>query len=366
VIFVAAIAFGPLGPARHQSFDDGVVRARVIYRIAHDRDHDTGPAAASPSIAAGFLTLTVAGKTRTIDLASLFPIHETRIDFAEPILPNQGCGVGETLSRRDDYLAVQAIVAEKGCAAIAAFVDIRTGRPIEEVVLDHATTYRFDAKPGHFRGTRFVVREIERISLDAGSLDATGRPIRTWPFAIVHAADQRGAMHVFVFDTVPDVPNIPKSAMMDLPRIGSHVTVGDLVATSDPFGVVRFFAGERLIRLDDADETRFASRLASPSPVEERARRRQGWFLAADSDANSGHFDEAVSDFTTMLSYEDDRQLYAEESAFLAACEQMQARVRAGSMSEAAASATFQFRLSDEIGGSSRHPSLILRAERSR
>jgi hypothetical protein len=143
VILLAAITFGPLGPARHQSFDDGVVSARVTYRIAHDLNNDSGPAAASPSIAAGSLTLTVGDKTRTIRLSSLFPIHDTRIDFSES--PNQGCGVIETFAHRSYYLAVEAIVAEKGCAPIASFVDLDTGTVAENVILDHATSHRYDA-----------------------------------------------------------------------------------------------------------------------------------------------------------------------------------------------------------------------------
>ena len=344
MILIAAIAFGPLGPARHQSFDDGVVRARVTYQIAHDRDHDTGPDAASPSIAAGFLTLTVAGKTRRIGLASLFPIHETRIDFAEPsVRPYQGCGVGETLSRRGDYLAVQAIVAEKGCAAVAAFVDIDSGEPIESVVVDHASAYRYDARPAHFSGTALVVRKVDRLRLLAGALEPMVRPKSTWPFVIVHAVDVRGEMHAFAFDAHSRLPSIPDSAIADLPTIGSRVTVGDVVYGDDAFQAVRYLDGERLVRFGDTDEARYTSRLASPSPGQERALRREGWFMAADSDARAGHFNEAVRDLTMMLSFEDDPELYRTESATLQACMRVQARVRAGLTSQAEASSTFEY-----------------------
>jgi hypothetical protein len=247
------------------------------------------------------------------------------------------------LSRRGDYLAVQAIVAEKGCAAVAAFVNVRTGMPVEEVVLDHATSYRFDAKPIRFRGTSLVVRQIERLSLRAGSLDPTGQPMRRWPFAIVHAGDARGRPHVFVFDELPDLSSIPESAMDDLPEIGSRVRIGDIQGNDDPLRVVRFLAGERLLRLDDADESRFASRLALPSPDEEREQRREGWFMAADSDARSGHFDDAVRDLSRMLSFEADPELYRSESATLEVCKRLEARVRAGLTTEVDAGATWQY-----------------------
>jgi hypothetical protein len=61
------------------SFADAAVRAEIRFRIAPDRYYDTGPAAVSPSIAAGTLTFVVAGRKRTYDLATIFPIKDTRI-----------------------------------------------------------------------------------------------------------------------------------------------------------------------------------------------------------------------------------------------------------------------------------------------
>jgi hypothetical protein len=343
MIFLAAIAFGPLEPARQQSFDDGIVRAHVTYRIAHDRTHDTGPTAVSPSIASGSLTLSVAGKTRTIDLASLFPIHENRIDFAEPGPPYQGCGVGETLSRRGDYLAIQAIVAQKGCAPVAAFVEISSGQRVEPVVLDHAATYRYDARPVHFIGTSLVVRKIDRLSLRTGSAEPLGHAIGKWPFVIVHAVGIGDTTHVFAFDARSNLPSIPESAMDDLPTIGSRVSIGNVVGRDRPFQALRFLAGERLVRLDTADEARYTSRLPPPPPGQERALRREGWDMAAADDARASHFNDAVRDLIMMLSFEDDPGLYRSESATLEACKHVQARVRAGLTTEADASATFEY-----------------------
>ena len=62
LILLAAIAFGPLGPPQHFAFADGVVQAQLTVRIAHDVQHDTGPVAASPSIATGSLTVVVRGR----------------------------------------------------------------------------------------------------------------------------------------------------------------------------------------------------------------------------------------------------------------------------------------------------------------
>jgi hypothetical protein len=328
MIFLAAIAFGPLEPPRQQSFDDGVVRARVTYRIAHDRNNDTGPAAVSPSIAAGSLTLTVGGKTRTIQLSALFPIHDTRIDFSEA--PNQGCGVLETFAHRGDYLAVEAIVAEKGCAPIASFIDLETGTVVEDVVLDHSTSHRYDAKPDRFLGTRLVVRRIDRISLCQA------------PFVIVHAADRSGNLHAFEIDTRPDLTWIPASAMDGLPSIGSTVEVGTVYGHEN-FDVVRLLEGERLLRLDDTDEGRYAERFAQPSAVEQRLIRRNHWMLEADQDANDGHLDEAISDFATMLTLEDNPDFHASESRMLATCKRMAERMHAGEIDAKSASATFAF-----------------------
>jgi hypothetical protein len=65
--------------------------------------------------------------------------------------------------------------------------------------------------------------------------------------------------------------------------------------------------------------------------------------LEADRDADDGNLDEAISDFATMLTLEDDPGFYASESTTLAACKRMAERMHAGEIDAKSASATFAF-----------------------
>ncbi len=133
-LFLATIAFASPGPIQHKTFADRDVRAEIVYRIAHDRDHDTGEAAASPSVSTGTLTFTANGRRHSYDVANVLPIREHHIDLPERA--SDRCTATEALTRRDRYLAIESVYAEKGCKAVPVFIDLASGRVAQSADVD--------------------------------------------------------------------------------------------------------------------------------------------------------------------------------------------------------------------------------------
>jgi hypothetical protein len=339
LLLAAAIAFGPLGPPQQRVFADKTVRAEIVFRIAHDAEYDTGPAAVSPSIVTGSLTLTTGGRTRSYDLASIFPIHEDRVVIPEHP-PAGGCGIAEVFAHRGTYLAVEAVLAEKGCAPMVTFIDLLSGQVAENVVLDHSWDHRFDVRPQNFDGRPYVVTRAETIALTAaGFIGVNTAPIlSSWPFVVLHATAANGQKQLFAYCSVCSFP-VPAPGSEGLPAIGSTISAGASRNLPDR-SVLRHFNGERAVFLSRSDELRYAALQTPTAPENERAAMRGNWLNEADDDAYSGLFFDAVAALAKMVSYDDTSYRAAEETD-LQRCRALAAVVRSGRMSEKAASATF-------------------------
>jgi hypothetical protein len=284
-------------------FADNVVRAEIHFRIAPDRLYGTGPAAESPSIAAGSLTFVVAGRKRTYDIAKILPIRGTHILL--PTGHNDGCGATAPLSRHGTYLTIEAVVAEKGCAPLAAFVDIVTGRVAEDVVIDPAWDHRNDPHPEVFTGETLQVTRARIVSIAGAQWNSdtnTPEP-KPWRFAMVDAKDRHGASRLVAYEARPGGygPSDAKPEDEALPTIGSFVSIGSV--PNRTFALVLFFDSERVLHLSAPDESRYLAR-QSPAPEIEGSGREIPLFERADESAGRAPFDMAVPDFATMLNYE--------------------------------------------------------------
>jgi hypothetical protein len=245
------------------------------------------------------------------------------------------------LTRRGSYLAIEAVLAQKGCAPLAAFIDLTNGQVAENVVLDHAWDHRFDAHPENFAGQPYRVTQAERVLLTQAAFKGNdGTPtMLPWPFALIHATDAEHETHLFAYCTDCSFPwSAPRSEA--LPSIGSVLSAGASRNYPDR-SVVRFFDAERVLFLSPEDERRYAALQTPTPPDSERGVRRNMWFDAADDDAYNGNFSAAVQDFRTMLSYENDARLYASEAQMLRQCEALAAKVRAGQITAKTAGTLF-------------------------
>jgi hypothetical protein len=223
------------------------VRAEIRFRIAPDRYYSTGPAAVSPSIASGTLTFVVAGRKRTYDLAKIFPISDTRILL--PTGPQDGCGAAEPLSRHGNYLTIEAVVAQKGCAPIAAFVDIATGRVAEDVVLDQEP----------FNGESLRVTSARIVRIAGAGWNGTASYPRPWYFAIVDAKDAHKTSRLIAYEARADGIGL-------LPANDSFISVG-IVTDRSPAAPVHFFGSERVLHLSASAEDRYSSHQSPTPPV---------------------------------------------------------------------------------------------------
>lgn len=262
-LLAAAIAFGPLGPPQHRTFSDGAVRATIVFRMAQYLKAANGPAATGPSVAAGTLTVSLGGRRRTYDLASILPIHNALIEIpARP--PYDGCGIAHVFAHAGTYLAIQAILTGKGCAPIAAFLDLASGEVAENVVLDHSWNHRFDSHPSAFAGETLRVTRADRVVLDAVTF--SGLPISTqpahWPFVIVHTLTATGGPHAIAYCTACSYP-APAAGSEKLPTVGSRIRVGEFSPSSTD--VLLMFEAERTVLLSPADEARYDA-LQTPAP----------------------------------------------------------------------------------------------------
>ncbi len=333
MLILAAIAFGPMGPVERRTLVEPMVRAEIRYRIAHDRQHDTGEGAHVPSIASGTLTFVVSGHRRTYDLAALLPIHDEAILLPTNI--HDGCGATRALTRAGHYLAIEATVAEKGCTDMAVFIDMMNGDVAQDVVLDHAWDHRFAVRPERLSGERLSVDRVDVVTLREAAWNALGTTPRIvpWRFAVVHASNAQSRPQLLSF------PLAAESGTTDvLPAKGSRIYVG----SSDDRFIVRWFDAEELLHLSTADELRYAA-LQTPTPSDtERVIRRNSWMQEAYDQADHGHFDKAVHAFAMMLTYESNASLAAGESQMLRQCRTMATKVNAGRIRPSAASLTFR------------------------
>jgi len=254
------ILFGPLGPPQQRTFADGSVRAAIVFQLAQDLRAVSGEDTAGPSVAAGTLTITVGGRRRTYDLASVLPIHEGRIE----LLADEGCGTGHVLTHARTYLVIQAVLAEKGCAPLASFIDLVSGSIVENVVLDHAWDHRSDKHPSAFAGEALRVTRAEPVILDVANFEGappSPQPSQ-WPFVIVHTLTTTARPHAIAYCTACTYP-LPAPGSEKPPTVGSRIRIGNFAAPRD-YGTP-MFARERVVLLGPADEARYAA-LQTPTP----------------------------------------------------------------------------------------------------
>jgi hypothetical protein len=340
VVF-AGIVFGPLGPVQHIRYSDTRVRVDVAYRIGPDRVYGHGEAAMGPSIATGSVTLVVGGVRRVVDLAALFPIREHHIDLS----PNGSCGTGAAVTRHGSYLAVEAILGEKGCAALVALIDLDRGTVLERVALDHPSAHRFDARPQSLVGEslRVVVTQILNVPgnvfLPSGSLRAA-----PWWVVAVRAVDAQGRERDFAYCAADYCAAGGEPPIETVPRAGSRVVIGSLQGGM-PF-ILRTMLGERVIRLSRSDERRFEA-LQTPVPEDSaQLERRNSWFDVASQEAYAEHFDAAIAAMEHMVAIDEsgaslDPSIAAMDRAELAHCRALAVRIRAGTLSRTDAKALF-------------------------
>jgi hypothetical protein len=253
VVIFAAIVFGQLGPVQQRTFRDSTVQAVIDFQMAPDRRYDGGPASVGPTIAAGTLSVVVGGKRRSYDLASIFPIHQAYIE-----LPGRGgsCGAAEAIVHRGHYLAVEVVVAQKGCSATAAFVDLRTGDVSETAVVDHRWNRRTLAVPETFTGQPLRITQTDLVTLPG----LNGRTPVTWKFAVIHATDASGRRHLVSFGTGKFEPGPAKGDNV-LPTTGSLIWIGSIIDHGD-FAVIRQMGTELIVQWTATDDLRYAQQQA--------------------------------------------------------------------------------------------------------
>lgn len=329
------VEFGPPGPPQTITFADAVASATVTFRVSHDAHSDAG---VSPSISSGSLAVRAFGVSRSYDLATILPIVTSRIVLSKDA--EGGCGTATALSRRESYLVVEAVLAQKGCAPFAAFVDLHDGRIAKEAIFDSAWLHRFDVHRYHALGAPIRVVRVERVVPEAARWNADGAPSTpiAWPFLIVHATDARGAMLVFAVDLGNQVGLDERAGTL-------HAGEAALLGASDigdPYVLVQLFTGELFVRPGAAAEARFDA-LQTPTPDDLQAQiRRNHWFAEASVRAERGDIAGAVDAFATMVSFHGGgSDIDANDAAMLATCRDLVKRVRARALSSGDASAAF-------------------------
>lgn len=331
------IEFGPPGPPQTIAFHDAVASASVTFRVSHDAHYDEGPAGESPSISSGSLTMRAFGIRRSYDLSTILPIATNRI-----LLSKEGsCGTATALSRRRSYIVVEAILAEKGCAPFAAFIDLHDGRIAKEAIFDPAWVHRFDVHPYHASGAPIRIVQVERVVPEASRWNPGGVPstMIAWPFLIVHATDARGATLVFAVDP-GNQPGVDERAVAL--NAGDTALLGTSVI-GDPYVLVQLFSGELFVRPWSSAEARFDA-LQTPTPKNLQPQIwRNHWFTEASERARRGDIVGAVDAFATMVSFHGGGDLNASDAAMLATCRDLVRRVRAGAVSASVASGAFSY-----------------------
>lgn len=336
--YVAAaerIEFGPPGPPQTIAFQDAVASASVTFRVSPDAKYGGGEAGASPSISSGSLTMRAFGTRREYDLSTILPTATDHVVLSK----ESGCGTATALSRSGGYMVIEATLAQKGCAAFAAFVDLHDGHVVKEAVFDSAWDHRFDVHPYHASGEPIRIVRVERVVLDGSRWNSDGRSATfAWPFLIVHATDARGAMLGFAVDG-GDRSGADQLAVALKSGEPASLGTSDI---GDPNVVVRLFTGQRFVRPGDAAESRSDAR-QTPTPQNiEASIRRNHWFREADDRAERGDIVGAVDAFATMVSLRGGgADIDAGDAAMLATCRDLVRRVRAGSVSAKTASAAF-------------------------
>jgi hypothetical protein len=316
-VFLATIAFGPPGPAQQKTYSDNAVRAQIVYRISHDRQYDTGPAAVSPSISTGTLTFTANGRRRSYDLARILPLHEHRIIFPEK--PNQGCGAIETLSRRGRYLIIETIYAEKGCRADATFIDIASGLAARPASLDWTWDHRLDVLPARFAGSTGWIERLDVIRLTQMWPDFSDHPrpnYKPWVFVVLQYMDSSGQMALLSYESLQQrLDGSADNGQSVRPKVGDLIRVGNLDDPNRPFD-----NSQSVIRLDAAANKQYASLQAPVQPDLARRVQRNEWFSVADARADRGDLDGAVQAFANVVRLEDDPTLVDSETSMLNRC----------------------------------------------
>ncbi len=330
------IEFGPPGPPQTIAFDDAVVSVSATFRVSNDTHPDGGPSGVSRSISSGSLLVRAFGVSRSYDLSTILPIATNHIVLSK----ESSCGTATALSRRSSYIVIEAVLAEKGCARLAAFINLHDGRVAREAIFDPAWAHRFDVHPDHASGAPIRIVRVERVVPEGSRVypGTTSSTMEAWPFLIVHATDARGATLMFAVDP----GNQPAVGQRGVALGAGDAAFLGTSAIGDPDVIVQLFSGQRFVHPGHAAEARFDA-LQTPTPQDLQAViRRNHWFEEAIERARRGDIVAATDAFATMISFHGGGgDIDASDAATLATCRDLVRRVRAGAVSASVASGAF-------------------------
>jgi len=342
-MFVAGIAVVPLGPTQHLAYTDARVRVDIAYRMTMPREDPRDETGGNePHIAMGSVTYVLGGVRHVIDLADTFPIRRHRIIVSA----DGSCGTGRPIARRGSYLSIEAVLSEKGCAALVALIDLDRGTVLERVALDHPSAHRFDALPERLVGESMRVEDAQLLNVPATTLQSPplAHAVPWWVVA-VRAVDARGRVRELAY-CAADFFSAADDAVptATVPRAGSRIVVGTL--QGHIFIRPTMFEDERVVRLSRDDEARFEAH-ETPVPADlARVARRNAWFYVASEATEAEDFDAAVAAMEHMLAIDatgpgvdPSTDMDRDE---LARCRVIAGRVRAGTLVKEQARALFR------------------------
>lgn len=120
------------------------------------------------------------------------------------------------MARRGHYLAIETIIAQKGCTSSATFLDLDTGNVVEPVFVD-------EDKPG-LRRERVKITRVEHVSLAITDYNRKPYKLQPWRFIIAHGLTDRGHTISFAYD-LDALSYIPGALPIPIPAIGQTISL---------------------------------------------------------------------------------------------------------------------------------------------
>jgi hypothetical protein len=233
----AAIPLGPLGPIQNVQYADHRVHAHLSYRTASDQRTIGSEADNGPIVASGSLRIQDHAKQYTYDFRSLFDGLYT---VPEGSLT---CGAGPALSRSGHYLIVQAIEVGKGCLGVVRFIDLDSGYPVTNVMLDHPKSD--DPSNPYISKTVKILgyeKSVVPISQNSG-LNYTYHWLIPSPYIIILTQSQKGTKEFYAMYCIELNPK--KCGATVLPPLKTFVRVGRFKTPT-----LRYYIHEAVLRID--------------------------------------------------------------------------------------------------------------------
>jgi hypothetical protein len=312
----------------HLAYRSGAIAVSVNYQTTTDRY-------GFARISAGRATIHNGEQRFTVDLARLMPI--TLHHILLPTGVRDGCGALQPLAVVSHYVVMEAVWAEKGCRPAAYFIDTSAGAIAETVDLDHRWNHRVDVQPARFDGKPVVVESVDHVTLALATFDSLGRGMNgsvPWVFAIVRGRDTRGEQRLFAYEVATvHVDQQPDPGWNVFPSPGSTTEVGSLTGLF----TTSYHPDPHVLRMDAADDSRYAQRQPLTPEPEIRNLEYNQWFELMDDYVAADRFSDALGALAKTISFSDDPSLRAGEQEMYSACRAMVAQVQAGKISAASA-----------------------------